>query len=600
MIRVWCGALCSFILTTVLTSFVYSEGIAEASQRVNGNVPFVSARTLINGVVREENGKGMPLSDVYACCTSAQECATNEDGSNNCTTDNNVLLSRTKIGALPQFSQAQALGVLGDAKKAWDGGAGVWPQMSIKERIAAVEALVATLRKDHREAIVEILMWEIGKNRSDAESEFDRTMIFIEKAIDFIRTSSEFSTDFAQVDGTSTRAFTRRAAIGIIMCLGPMNYPLNETYATLIPALLMGNVVIMKIPTVGGLAHLITMEAFAKALPKGAIHLISGGGRATMPPLMKTGDIDGLAFIGGSQAADELIRQHPQPHRLKVFLQLEAKNMGIVLPDLFKPENEEAMNHALNEIVTGSLSFNGQRCTAIKIIFVPAKHALDFATRLSARISNLRVGLPWQQWDDTSDSKNNKPLYSHITPLPSKKRIDYMQKLIANAKEKGAKVLNSKGGQIIGGEGSTLMKPALLFPVIKGMDLYVEEQFGPVVPVTPYEDLKKDVLKYGTYGPFGQQVALFTADGTSKDTLEIIDRFSSVFGKININSQCQRSPDTLPFSGRRSSAMGVMSVADALREFSVPTVVAYKGEKNLAEKVARGIHQGTKFMESVL
>lgn len=48
-----------------------------------------------------------------------------------------------------------------------------------------------------------------------------------------------------------------------------------------------------------------------------------------MPPLMKTGDIDVLAFIGGSKAADDLIGQHPQPHRLKVFLQLEAKNMGV-------------------------------------------------------------------------------------------------------------------------------------------------------------------------------------------------------------------------------------------------------------------------------
>ena len=91
----------------------------------------------------------------------------------------------------------------------------------------------------------------------------------------------------------------------------------------------MGNVAIMKIPTVGGLSHLLTMEAFAKTLPPGAMNFVSGRGRDTMPPLMKTGDIDALAFIGGSKAADDLIGQHPHPHRLKVFLQLEAKNMGV-------------------------------------------------------------------------------------------------------------------------------------------------------------------------------------------------------------------------------------------------------------------------------
>lgn len=71
------------------------------------------------------------------------------------------------------------------------------------------------------------------------------------------------------------------------------------------------------------------VEAFAEALPPGAMNFVSGGGRATMPPLMNTGDIDGLAFIGGANAADDLIGQHPHPHRLKVFLQLEAKNMAV-------------------------------------------------------------------------------------------------------------------------------------------------------------------------------------------------------------------------------------------------------------------------------
>ena len=74
-----------------------------------------------------------------------------------------------------------------------------------------------------------------------------------------VRTDPEFGLASWQTIG-STRAFIRRSAVGIVMCLGPMNYPLNETYAALIPALLMGNVAIMKIPTVGGLSHLLTSK----------------------------------------------------------------------------------------------------------------------------------------------------------------------------------------------------------------------------------------------------------------------------------------------------------------------------------------------------
>jgi glyceraldehyde-3-phosphate dehydrogenase (NADP+) len=59
-----------------------------------------------------------------------------------------------------------------------------------------------------------------------------------------------------------------------------------------------------------------------------------------------------------------------------------------------------------------------------------------------------------------------------------------------------------------------------------------------------------------------------------------VDAFSAIFGKINLNQQCGRSPDTLPFSGRRSSAMGTMSVTEALREFSVPTVIAAAAAHN--------------------
>jgi glyceraldehyde-3-phosphate dehydrogenase (NADP+) len=107
------------------------------------------------------------------------------------------------------------------------------------------------------------------------------------------------------------------------------------------------------------------------------------------------------------------------------------------------------------------------------------------------------------------------------------------------------------------------------------MDLYYEEQFGPIIPISEYDSLDT-VLDYGQRGVYGQQVSIFVSENETKSAALLLDRFSTVFGKININSQCGRSPDTLPFSGRRSSAMGVMSVKDALREFSVPTVVSYK------------------------
>mmetsp|Transcript_23948 Transcript_23948/g.36998 ORF Transcript_23948/g.36998 Transcript_23948/m.36998 type:complete len:632 (-) Transcript_23948:169-2064(-) len=569
-----------------------SNSSSSSSSNSDVEPPFVDAKLFKDGQVVTDIDD-TPLADVYGCCEIRTTAATTngEDDVDASCDEETTSLSPVVIGSMPQFSRDQTMQVLESAKQAWKGGMGVWTQMSLKQRIHHVQQFLKELQNSRTE-IINVLMWEIGKNYKDAAQEFDRTIEFAHNVIRVISSSEEYDASW-QTIGT-TKAFVRRAAIGIIMCLGPYNYPLNETYATLIPALLMGNVVIMKIPTVGGLAHLLTMDAFAKTLPKGTIQFVSGGGRATMPPLMADGSIDGLAFIGGSAAADNLIKQHPHPHRLKLFLQLEAKNMGIFLKDLFVQEDKKeqtttTLESALDEAVLGSLSYNGQRCTALKMLFVPKENAKDFTTKLVKRVESLPIGLPWQTTKDGST-------YSQITPLPNHKRVSYMKSLIDDALSKGASIMNQNGGSIIGGSASTLMVPAVLYPVTSTMKVYHEEQFGPVIPIVPY-DTMDEIVKYGRDSEYGQQCSIFTSDGNNANVAaSLVDQFSSVFGKININSQCGRSPDTLPFSGRRSSAMGVMSVSDALREFSVPTVVAYK-DKGTNGDIVQNIQKTSNFME---
>jgi glyceraldehyde-3-phosphate dehydrogenase (NADP+) len=262
--------------------------------------------------------------------------------------------------------------------------------------------------------------------------------------------------------------------------------------------------------------------------------------------------------------------------------------LQIVLPDAFDPDNVGVLDMALEETILGSLSFNGQRCTALKLLFVPTAHAGTFAQEFAERVESLTVGLPWQ---------TSKGAYSKITPLPNQKRVDYMKSLIDDATSKGAKILNKDGGSVIGGPDSTLMVPAVLYPVTPEMNIYMEEQFGPVIPIAPYMDIET-VLEYGREGKYGQQVSIFTGERNAGMAADLLDKFAPVFGKINVNSQCGRSPDTVPFSGRRSSAMGVMSVKDALREFSIPTVVAYK-EKGPNSSIVGKIEKSSRFMEKV-
>src|SRR5215204_4189314 len=105
------------------------------------------------------------------------------------------------------------------------------------------------------------------------------------------------------------------------------------------------------------------------------------------------------------------------------------------------------------------------------------------------------------------------------------------------------------------------------------MKIYYEEQFGPVVPIVPFND-DDEAINYVVNSNFGQQVSIFGSD--SKRVAKLMDAFVNQVGRINLNTQSQRGPDSFPFNGRKDSAEGTLSIADALRVFSIRTIVATK------------------------
>jgi len=193
------------------------------------------------------------------------------------------------IGYQARFDEADSLKALDAATASWNMGRGEWAQATPAHRIAKVQELVAELMP-LRDQIISVLMWEIAKTKADATKEFDRTMEFIADVIKTYKAMLDKDNKFLQEGGVLAQV--KRGPLGVMLNLGPFNYPFNETYCTLIPAILMGNSVVMKLPNVGCLAHICTMEVYAKVFPKGVVNFIYGAGRTTMPPIMKTGKVD--------------------------------------------------------------------------------------------------------------------------------------------------------------------------------------------------------------------------------------------------------------------------------------------------------------------
>ena len=129
--------------------------------------------------------------------------------------------------------------------------------------------------------------------------------------------------------------------------------------------------------------------------------------------------------------------------------------------------------------------------------------------------------------------------------------------------------MNKKGGET----SENYVYPAVLYPVTKDMNVYKDEQFGPVVPIISFNDINEP-LDDMAESNYGQQVSIF---GKNTSTLApLIDTLVNLVCRVNINSSCQRGPDIYPFTGRKDSAFSTLSVHDALRSFSIRTFVASK------------------------
>ena len=493
--------------------------------------PIEQKEYLVNGEMRQWKGKTQDVwSPIYIKTDKGFE--------------------QKRIGSYPITDAADAMEVLYAGVKAYSNGRGEWPSMTVAQRIECVEKFTQKMIQK-RDEVVKLLMWEIGKSLGDSQKEFDRTVQYIYDTIGALKDIDRNSSTFLIEEGIIGQV--RRSPLGVVLCMGPFNYPLNETFTTLIPALIMGNIVLFKPPKHGTLLHYPLLEAFKDSFPAGVINTLYGRGNSIIPQLMESGKIDVLTLIGSSKVADKLKKMHPKVNRLRAILGLDAKNAAIV--------TESAdLDSAINECLLGSLSFNGQRCTAVKIIFVHKSLADKFNEGLAKKIEALKLGMMWEPG-------------VQITPLPEPNKPAYLTELIEDAKLHGAKVMNEHGGENF----KSVFFPALLYPVNSKMKVWHEEQFGPVVPVVPFENLDEPI-DYIHESSHGQQVAIFGTD--VNQISELIDATVNQVSRVNINAQCQRGPDSFPFTGRKDSAEGTLSVTAALRSFSIRTVVATKATQS--------------------
>lgn len=392
----------------------------------------------------------------------------------------------------------------------------IWKNTSLFERAELLNK-VADKIEERAEEISEKLEREIGKSKDSAKREVARSVDYIRFVVDAARnmTGEIFHGDaFAGFPKGKKTAFLERVPLGVVLAISPYNYPINLALTKIAPALVAGNTVVFKPATQGALASLHMVNCFVDVgFPKGVLNAITLSSSANGDYLVKKPEINLLAFTGSSKTGLEIAKQ--TEGKIPLLMELGGKDSTIVLDDA-------DLDLAAEQITKGGLSFCGQRCTAVKRVFVDKKVMNELGKKI------------------TEFAKKEE-----LDPLINEKQRDYVLELIDDAKKNGAKIVTGgthKGNRI---DATVLMN------VPEKARIFSEEQFGPVIPLSSMTSLE-DSINWINKSPYALQSSIYTQD--IDKAFEIAGKLDT--GSVQINGKSDRGPDNFPFIGIRESGIG--------------------------------------------
>jgi glyceraldehyde-3-phosphate dehydrogenase (NADP+) len=422
-----------------------------------------------------------------------------------------------------------------------------WKETPLRERAEVLNKAVELMMKWSK-PLGNLLMKEIGKPLDSAVSEIIRTAeIFKATAESSLQLSGETILGDA-FEGYSREkiSMTYRVPLGVILCIGPFNYPFNLTGSKIAPALLAGNSVVMKPPSEGPLTALhfgVIMEK--SGVPPGVFNIITGRGSEIGDYLVSHPLINMVSFTGSSKTGKNIAEVAGMK---PLLFELGGKDAAIVLDDA-------DLNVTVKAIVSGAFSYSGQRCTAVKRVLPMPNIADKLIDQVTEETLKLSIG----------DPAENKT----IGPLISSKQCEYVQGLIDDALEKGAtlKCGNKREGNI--------MWPTILDNVNEDMRIAWEEPFGPVLPFIRIHSAEQ-AIEISNKSEYGLQGMIFT------ENIDLAFNIAQELevGTVQINGKSSRGPDHFPFLGTKSSGLGTQGIKYALESMSRPKVVVM----NLSER----------------
>jgi len=339
-----------------------------------------------------------------------------------------------------------------------------------------------------------------------------------------------------------------REPVGVVAAIMPWNYPLGIAAMKIIPALIAGCSVIVKPSPVAPLTLLESFAALADHFPPGLISVLTGADDEVSAYLLGHPDVRKVTLTG-STATGKLAASAAAATLKNVTLELGGNDAALILNDV--PIDEDLCA----TLLSSAFATTGQVCVAIKRIYAP-RHLVDEVTEgLVAELRHVVVG-------------NGLHPDTTMGPLTTERQREIVRQLVAGAESAGAKV--HRGGRLNADpDRGWFLQPAIVTGCPEDNPLVRAEQFGPALPVQPYDDIEQavDMINATEYG--------LTASVWTRDE----ERGARVgrdieAGTVNINGHGLFAMDPrVPFGGFKHSGIGREMGIEGLYAFTEPHVI---------------------------
>lgn len=403
-----------------------------------------------------------------------------------------------------------------------------WAENDIDDRIERMRKAIQKI-KDATPEITELLSREHGKPLYDSEGEVGVTLAWMDYAC--ANAKEVLKSEVHEHEYGKT--IVAKDAIGVVSAIIPWNYPLSLSTIKIAPALLAGNTMVLKPSPFAPLAVSKVIELISSEFPNGVLNLVHGESEVGVE-LTSNPKVSKIAFTGGTETGKHIMRNAADTLK-HITLELGGNDAAIILKS-FDVNNERAMRR----LVISNFLTAGQICMIAKRIYVDKSIYKPFVENyIEAANKWIRVGDPF-----------NKAVT--IGPVNNKKQVDYVQSLIDDAESKGAKVI--KLGKVLDEDlfnTGYFLQPTVVLGADYNDPIVVEEQFGPTVPILPFED-EKDAINLVNDSIYGLTSSVW---GEEEDAVKVAKHIQA--GTTMINTAAVQGLDVrFPFGGVKQSGIG--------------------------------------------